>query len=184
MTTALLVIDVQEGLFTPPPAQADAVIAAINGLIAGARMNGVPVVFIQHESAHDALVYDTPAWQLVRTLHAQPGDPVIRKTTPNSFLRTGLGELLASLNADHLVVCGYATEFCVDTTVRQAAGLGYAVTLAADAHTTHDKPHAGAEEIRRHHNATLPAIGSFGVRIAATPSRDIAFAGAGSAALQ
>ncbi|MNL42777.1 Isochorismatase family protein [compost metagenome] len=74
------------------------------------------------------------------------------------------------------MVCGYATEFCVDTTVRRAAGLGMPVTLAADAHTTHDKPHASGARIRAHHNATLPAISSFGVKIAAVPAADI-FAG-------
>jgi nicotinamidase-related amidase len=170
-------------LFTPPPAQAEAVVDAINGLMADARAHGAPVVFIQHEAASDDLVYGMPRWQLVSTLQARPDDPVIRKTTPNSFLRTGLGELLTSLNADHLVVCGYATEFCVDTTIRQAAALGYAVTLAADAHTTHDKPHASAEAIRRHHNATLSAVSSFGVPIVATPWQDISFAKIGSKAL-
>lgn len=169
MTTALIVIDVQTGLFTPPPAEADAVVARINRLIAGARANGLPVIFVQHETAHEALPYGSPAWGLVDALHALPGDPVVRKTTPNSFLRTPLAEWLAALAVDHLVVCGYASEFCVDTTVRQAAALGYAVTLAADAHTTHDKPHASGEVIRQHHNATLSAISSFGVPIVARP---------------
>ena len=54
------------------------------------------------------------------------------------------------------------------------------MTLAADAHTTHDKPHAPGARIREHHNATLPAISSFGVRIQALPAAAIDFpAGAG-----
>jgi len=76
------------------------------------------------------------------------------------------------------VVCGYATEFCVDTTLRRAAGLGLTVTLAADAHTTHDKPHADGGQIRAHHNATLPAISSFGVKIAAVAAADLFTGGA------
>ena len=74
-------------------------------------------------------------------------------------------------------LCGYATEFCVDTTTRSAAAHGYHVVLASDAHTTHDKPHADAQQIRAHHNATLPAIRSFGVGIRALPAAEIAFAG-------
>lgn len=172
MTTALIVIDVQTGLFTPPPAQAESVLAAINQLITRAREEHAPVIFVQHETADDALPYGTPAWGLVETLQVLPTDPVVRKTTPNSFLRTQLTELLAGLGIEHLVVCGYATEFCVDTTVRQAAALGYTITLVADAHTTHDKPHASGELIRRHHNATLSSISSFGKRIL-TPSTEM-----------
>ena len=53
MKTALLVIDVQCGLFddSPRPFEADAVIDRINALTAQARTAGVPVVFIQHERA-------------------------------------------------------------------------------------------------------------------------------------
>jgi len=63
----------------------------------------------------------------------------------------------------------------VDTTTRSAAAHGYAVTLAADAHTTHDKAHASAAQIRTHHNATLPDITSFGPRIRAVPADAIDF---------
>lgn len=83
--------------------------------------------------------------------------------------------MLAARGVRSLVVCGYATEFCVDTTVRRAAALGYEVFLAADAHTTQDKPHATAARIREHHNATLPRITSFGPCIEAVPSSDIDF---------
>jgi nicotinamidase-related amidase len=65
----------------------------------------------------------------------------------------------------------------VDTTVRRAAALGYSVTLASDAHTTHDKPHASAAAIRAHENATLPQITSFGQAIVALASERIAFGG-------
>jgi nicotinamidase-related amidase len=63
----------------------------------------------------------------------------------------------------------------VDTAVRRAAALGYEVVLAADAHTSHDKPHATGAFIRAHHNATLSDITSFGVPISAVDSVQIAF---------
>jgi nicotinamidase-related amidase len=174
MSTALLVIDAQRGLFDPRPFEADEVVARINALTARARAANVPVVFVQHESA--ALAYGSGPWQLERSLHVEPRDGVLRKTTPDSFLHTDLQELLASWNVERVVICGFASEFCIDTTTRRAAALGYAVTLAADAHTTHDKPHATAAQIRAHENATLSGLTSFGPRIDAVPSDHITFA--------
>ena len=90
--------------------------------------------------------------------------------------RTELDDLLHSWSIDHVVICGYASECCVDTTVRRAAALGYGVTVAADAHTTHDQPHATGAQIRIHENAVLPGLTSFGPTIRAIASADIAFA--------
>jgi nicotinamidase-related amidase len=177
MKTALVIIDVQQSLFDEPPGPADAaaVIERINGLAARARDSGAPVILVQHETAGSQLQYGSPGWQLDSRLQAAPADHRLRKTTPDSFLRTGLHEVLAFSGVEQLVVCGYATEFCVDTTTRSAAAHGYAVILAADAHTTHDKMHASASQIRAHHNATLPAISSFGPVIEAVPAEQIRF---------
>ncbi len=175
MRTALLVVDVQQGLFDrePRPAGADAVIGRIVGLVAQARGRGVPVIWVQHERAGTALEHGSDGWQLAQGLPAPDGDACVRKTTPDSFLGTDLQARLEADHVRHLVICGYASEFCVDTTVRRAAALGYAVTLAADAHTTHDKPHATGEAIRAHENATLPEISSFGPVIRAVPCAEV-----------
>jgi nicotinamidase-related amidase len=175
MPTALLIIDVQHGLFDaePRPFEADAVVDRINQLTARARVADVPVVLVQHESA--SLAVGTDAWRFARGLHVESRDAVVRKATPDAFLRTELADLLSTWHVDHLVICGYACEFCVDTTTRRAAALGYRVTLAADAHTTHDKPHATGAAIRAHENATLPDLTSFGPAIVAVPSAAIAF---------
>ncbi|KAB8145712.1 cysteine hydrolase [Chloroflexia bacterium SDU3-3] len=176
MSTALLIIDVQRGLFDdePRPFEADLVVERINGLAELARAAGAPVAFIQHEDA-GKLAYQSQGWQLERQLQVDKADLRVRKTTPDSFLRTELAALLAERGVRHVVICGYASEFCVDTTARRAAALGYAVTLAADAHTTRDRPHASAADIRQHHNATLPEITSFGVEIQALPAGAITF---------
>lgn len=177
MTSALIVIDVQRALFetTPAPADAEAVLARINALAVRAREAGAPVIYVQHESPGSAMDHGLPGWQLDSRLQPAEGDVRVRKTTPDSFLRTDLADALARAGATQLVVCGYASEFCVDTTVRRAAALGYPVTLAADAHTTQDKRHAPGAQIRAHHNATLSSISSFGVKIAAVPAADIVF---------
>lgn len=175
MKTALLVIDVQRGLFdeTPRPFEAEAVIERINTLTAKARAAEVPVVFIQHEASD--IAYNSTGWQLQPGLQVKEGDVKLRKTTPDSFLRTELEALLASWHTEQVVICGYASEFCVDTTTRRAAALGYPVTLVSDAHTTHDKAHATGLQIRAHENATLPNIDSFGPKIRAVATSELHF---------
>ncbi|BHH82804.1 cysteine hydrolase family protein [Desulforhopalus sp. 52FAK] len=177
MKSAVVVIDVQVALFESdnPPDQAIKTIERINELTSKARLRDAPVIFIQHETIEGPLVYGENGWKLHRTLHVEKSDLTLRKTTPDSFLRTQLETVLRSLRVEHLVVCGYASEFCVDTTVRRAAGLGFPVTLVADAHTTHDKKHQLARVIREHENATLPNITSFGVPITVKASADIKF---------
>ena len=173
---ALIVIDVQKGLFAPEPKPAfsSEVIARINALTQKARHQGVPVVFVQHEAtAGEHFRHATDEWQLDANLVTAETDRFVRKTTPDSFLRTDLNAVLQEAGVSQVVVCGYATEFCIDTTVRSAAGLGYDVMLVSDAHTTHDKPHALAAQIIAHHNATLPSIKSFGVKITARESEAV-----------
>ena len=177
MKTALLVIDVQHGLFdpTPRPFEADEVIRRINALTRRARAASVAVAFIQHERTSGVLAFGSDSWQSAQHLQVLPGDELIAKRTPDSFLNTTLGDWLTEHDVGRLVICGYATEFCVDTTTRSAAGLGYEVVLAADAHTTHDKAHATAAQIRVHHNATLPCLTSFGPSISVVNSAEVVF---------
>lgn len=177
MKQALLIIDMQRGLFAegPEPFESSQVISRINDLAARARSAGAPVVFIEHERVGSPVEYGSDGWLLLPGLTAAATDHHIRKTTPDSFLRTDLQGLLSTLGVEGLVICGYASEFCVDTTIRRAAALGYPVLIASDAHTTRDKPHATAVQIREHHNATLPEITSFGSRITAVPSADVVF---------
>jgi nicotinamidase-related amidase len=173
---ALVVIDMQAALFEPEPAEAQQVVARINGLAARARLAGVPVVWVQHETATGDLVADTPGWRLHPGLVTAPSDLVVRKAMSDAFLRTDLHARLAERGVRHLAVCGYSSEFCVDSSVRGAASRGYAVTLASDAHTSHDKPHATGLQIRLHENETLRNISSFHVPIDAVPAAEIVFA--------
>jgi hypothetical protein len=177
--TALLLIDLQHALLDldPRPDDAAQVIERVNALAARARATGVPVLWVQHESATPghALAHGSPGWALAHGLQTAASDLLFRKTTPDSFLRTGLGDWLAAHGVTRLVIAGYASEFCIDTSTRSAAARGLAVTLAADAHTTHDKPHASGALIRAHHTATLTSLTSFDRPITALPAAQISF---------
>jgi len=173
--TALVVIDMQTILFDPEPAEAEEVVARINGLASRARAAGVPVVWVQHETAAGDLVADTPGWRLHPGLATDASDLFVRKKMSDAFLCTTLHDELAARGVRHVTVCGYSSEFCVDSSVRGAASRGYAVTLASDAHTSHDKAHATGLQIRLHENETLRNISSFQGVIDAAPAAQIAF---------
>ncbi|WP_089959782.1 cysteine hydrolase family protein [Limnohabitans sp. 2KL-3] len=167
--TAILVIDVQQGLCEGPDAAHDcpATIARINAVTHRARVAGVPVFFIQHESSAGDLEHGSREWQLATGLQVLAGDRRIRKTTPDAFLRTELHEALQALGVQDLVVCGMHTEFCVDTTTRKALALGYPVVLVSDAHTSAGNASISPQQVIAHHNATLTHISSFGPRVTA-----------------
>ena len=74
---------------------------------------------------------------------------------PDSFLRTTLGDGLESRGIGRLVLAGMQTEYCEDTTCRRAFGLGYDVTLAADAHGNWDDETLTAAQIVAHHNEVM-----------------------------
>ncbi|MGK6306126.1 cysteine hydrolase family protein [Variovorax sp. DT-64] len=177
MTTALLVIDVQQGLCEGEHGafESQQVIERINQVSAKTRAAGGVVVFIQHESNSGYLEFGTDAWRLARGLHVEATDIRMRKTTPDSFHRTELEQVLRRHAVTDLVVCGMHTEFCVDTTTRRALALGFPVILVGDAHTSGGNQHLSAPQVIRHHNETLANISSFGPRVRVVSTEGLRF---------
>ncbi|WP_284077927.1 cysteine hydrolase family protein [Herbaspirillum aquaticum] len=176
MTTALLIIDVQQALCTGPEpvANGEATIANINLLSARARAAGVPVIFVQHEDS-GSLQHDSAGWQLAQGLQHQDDDLTLRKRGSDAFHQTALESLLRDRGVTRLVIGGMQTEFCVESTVRRALALGFPVTLAAGAHTTAPNGVLSVEQVVAHHQATLSNLGAYGVRTTITAAADIAF---------
>jgi nicotinamidase-related amidase len=142
MTTALLVIDVQESFrqrvadwqATANPA----VVERVGRLVAAARAAGHLVVWVQHVEPGSAGVFD-PDNGFVRPIDPlQPadGEPLIRKTSINAFTTTNLQQLLTVHGVRDVLVCGIRTEQCCETTARVASDLGYEVRFVLDATTT------------------------------------------------
>src|SRR5262249_50431000 len=120
VNAALLVVDVQNGLFDtePPPQDAHGVIARINQIIAAARKRQLPIIFIQHDGKPEEKVLPfTEEWNLHRALHISPSDLVLRKTTCDAFFETHLEREVRSRGIETLILCGFATEFCIDSTL-------------------------------------------------------------------
>ncbi|KRC59353.1 Isochorismatase [Agromyces sp. Root81] len=139
MTTALIIVDIQRDYFdggAHPLVGPDAAAASAARLLAAFRSAGDPVVHVQHVwDAPDAAFFrpGTPGVEIHPAVVPLPGEPVVTKAAPNSFLGTDLGERLAAAGADELVVAGMMSSMCVDATVRAASDLGFGVTVAHDA---------------------------------------------------
>lgn len=139
--TALLVVDVQQDVVARAHAR-DAVIANINRLVANARENGVPVIWVQH--ADDELAHGSNGWQLAPELDPAPDDIRVEKRYGDAFEDTALAARLAALGVGRLFVAGAETDACIRATIHGAFARGYDVILVSDAHTTIDKTAWGA----------------------------------------
>jgi nicotinamidase-related amidase len=139
--TALLVIDVQNGVMAGAPRREE-VIANIGTLIGRARAGGVPVIWVQH--ADQGLPEGSESWQYVPELVRLEGEPLVHKHYGDSFEATDLEVRLAERGVGRLVVAGAQTDACVRSTLHGAFVRGYDTTLVEDAHTTEDLSAYGA----------------------------------------
>ncbi|MGW0817724.1 cysteine hydrolase family protein [Streptomyces viridiviolaceus] len=175
-TAALLVIDMQNALVDIAH-RATETVAAIAGLSERARAAGVPVVTVRQRDAE--LVPGTEGWQVVAELTPREGEPVVDKTTPDSFLDTGLDGILRALGVTEVIVTGFATEICVDTTARQALSRGYDLVFVADGHTTSRRGEEDGDDLVpadrsiRQYNTIYRTIGWPGRRIRVRAAADV-----------
>jgi nicotinamidase-related amidase len=179
---ALLVIDVQRGILDDPNLERkkeidqalDEAVARIAGLIERARTASVPVIYVQHDGGRGhRLEPGTSGWRIRSEIAPRRGEPVIHKRACDAFFETTLDAELAAAGVTQLVICGCMTQYCIDTTVRRAVGLGYDVVLAADGHTTADTDTLRFEQIIVHHNALLDGFDAGEHEVRVCPSAEI-----------
>ncbi|MFF2271980.1 cysteine hydrolase family protein [Agromyces sp. NPDC058136] len=158
MTRALLIIDIQQDYFAGgrhPLVGPEEAAAQASRLLSAWRERGEPVVHVQHIwDAPDAAFFrpGTPGVEIHPSVAPLPGEVLVTKENPNSFLETGLDGRLRALAAGtdepvelvELVVVGMMSSMCVDATVRAASDLGYTVTVAHDACAAPDLEFGGA----------------------------------------
>lgn len=143
--TALLLIDVQQGVnvldhWGGPTGRRNNPDADdhIKALLEAFRGAGCPVLYTQHNSREAAsplkLSLPTGAW--LDGLAPQAGEPIIQKDVNSGFIGTDLELRLRQLGAHRLVIVGYFTNFCVETTTRMAGNMGYDTYLVPGACAT------------------------------------------------
>jgi nicotinamidase-related amidase len=168
MTTALVIIDMQMGmdhrrLAGRPRANPDAE-SHVAALIATFRARGLPVLHVLHDDPDPVSDFHpgSPGHAPMPCAVPVAGEPVLHKTGSSAFAGTGLDALLRRIGAARIVVVGAVAAFCVTSTVRAAADLGFAVILPGDALIGFDLPaHDGgridAETVLR---VTLSLLGA------------------------
>ena len=139
--TALLVVDVQNGVVEGAH-ERDAVVANVGSLVAKARRERVPVVWVQHSD--EQLLRGSDAWRIVPELTPDDAEPLVEKAYGDSFEDTTLETVLSGLGVGRLVVVGAQTDACIRSTLHGAFVRGYDATLVGDAHTTEDLTAWGA----------------------------------------
>lgn len=137
--TALLLIDIQKEyflesrpLFVPDGAKVlDRIIPAVTLW----HQRGWPVVHVRHEAPADAPLFAKGAFaqQPHRAAPEGPGDLVVVKNKPGAFTGTVLERELRARGVTAVIICGFMTQLCCDTTAREADALGFRVFFPDDA---------------------------------------------------
>ena len=161
-TMALIVVDVQNDFALPSGslyvAGAEEIIAYLNDVVAAAEDAGALIVYTQdwHPPSTPHFAKDGGIWPVHCVAGTWGADfhvgldvvgPTVRKGTrgedgysgftvrdpvSGTLEATGLGELLHDQEVTRVVVAGLATDYCVKSTVIDACGDGFEVTVLAD----------------------------------------------------
>jgi nicotinamidase-related amidase len=177
-TTALLVVDVQNGV-VEGAYERDAVVANVGSLVDRARREGVSVVWVQHFS--EQLVKGNDNWRIVPELTPGEDEPLVEKQWGDSFEDTTLEQVLSGLGVGRLFVVGAQTDACIRSTLHGAFARGYDATLVSDAHTTEDSTEWGAPPpglVIAHTNLYWTYEEAPGRTAGTVATKDVDFAGA------
>ena len=118
-----------------------------------ARQNGIPPIHVKIESlsgdARDtSMVHKMLGWayppgsegaQFLPDIAPKPGEIVLTKTVSGAFTGTILDRVLRHMGISYLFVCGFVTDECVETTVRDALDYGYLASIIRDATTAYTR---------------------------------------------
>lgn len=99
------------------------------------RKAGRPILHVRHNSREDdALLHeDSPYSRPVRSFEELSNEPVFIKSTSSAFSSSDLLSHLQKNDISSLVVIGAVAGFCVSSTVRMGADLGFDMTVVKDA---------------------------------------------------
>jgi nicotinamidase-related amidase len=143
MTTALIVIDVQQSFEHRPYWSADGVdgfVSRLQQLIDRAEARGMPVLQVFHEEPTGVFARASGYVKTLTALRLRPVEVFHKSVHSALFARNAGGQSLEAWLRDHgiehVIVTGIRTEQCCETTARHASDSGFEVTYALDATLT------------------------------------------------
>lgn len=148
--SALVMVDLQntyrEGLMRL--SGVEPAIVEARGLLLRARAAGIPIFHIQHDAGPGS-PYDVTAaiGRISDEVAPEGAEPVITKNFPSSFVGTDLQARLEKAGVKNLIVAGFMTHMCVNSTARGAFSLGFAPTVVAATTATRELPGLDGETV-------------------------------------
>lgn len=142
--SVLIIVDAQN-TYLGGPLKLDGVEVALDEcakLLVRARAAGAPVIHVQHDAGPGSL-FDINGESGAIAIKVAPvaGEGRVVKRLANSFIGTDLEAQLKALGEPRqLVICGFMTHNCVNSTARGAVNLGWPVCVPASATATRDLP--------------------------------------------
>ena len=143
--TALLLIDVQRGVndtayYGGPNGRRNNPDAEENiiSILTEWRKSGRTVAFTRHDSVeqNSPLKLSLETGKQLPGMEINAGEIVVTKDVNSGFIGTSLEIDLRRAGIQRLVVVGYFTNYCVETTVRMAGNMGFDTYLVHDACAT------------------------------------------------
>jgi nicotinamidase-related amidase len=141
VNSALLLIDVQKGVndlhhWGGPSGRRNNLDAESNmkELLTTWRRHNLSVIFTQHDSREEVspLKISLPSGEFIDELHPDDGELVVWKDVNSAFIGTNLELELRRRHISRLVIVGFFTNFCVETTVRMSGNMGFDTYLVHD----------------------------------------------------
>jgi nicotinamidase-related amidase len=130
-------------------------------LLQRARDAGATIIHIQHDAGPGS-PYDVrePIGAIADVVAPRAGEPVIVKAYPSSFEQTNLDAELKKHGVTDLVLAGFMTHVCVNSTARAAFNHGYRATVVGNATATRSLPNpdGGTVPAQTMHAAALAAL--------------------------
>lgn len=141
--SALIMIDLQntyrEGVMKLT--DVEPAIKEAQKLLARAREAGIPIFHIQHDAGAGS-PYDVSAriGAISDEVAPKDGETVIVKNYPNAFVGTDLQQKLEATGVKDIILAGFMTHMCINSTARGAFNLGFRPTIVASTTATRDLP--------------------------------------------
>lgn len=152
---ALLIIDMQKGCFESYDSKYNTlgVIDNINKLSAKFRELGYLVINIAHDGTKENYLLPTTSdFEFLPELLLSKSDIYITKEANDAFYKTRLEKILKERGIHELFICGQASNYCIDCSVKVALHKGYKINIASDAHTTKSAEGIEAETLVKYYN--------------------------------
>ena len=176
MKRALLVIDVQKIYSLETSSyfvkNAQTIVENINRLIDSFHNQGEMIVYIRHEHNPDGsdsgrmfdfagevenieFQQNSLEAEFIDELSIIKNAPVITKQRYDAFLGTELNKILKENDIEKVVICGFMTNYCCESTARHAHDIDYFVDFVIDAMGTPGTESLTPEETTKATVATI-----------------------------